>query len=312
MSASTATGRVTVSIITPCYNGARYLRDTLQSAVSQSRPPLEVIVIDDGSKDDSAAIAESFGPPVRVIRQTNHGESYARNRGIETARGSHVLFLDADDLLAPGALEHLAGALDGHPGAVGLMGCAWFDAGDPEKPHTTKLLSYPAFYPDIIDSNFGPPLCWLAPIEAVRKAGGFAEDLRWFEDWDLWWRVGLDEPPIVCVPFLGARYRQHPQSQLATTRPDDRARGHVALMTRMIDAFQDRPGLLAKSGDRLFWNAWTALGRARAAGVGWNELETISRGISAIAAKKPGGPVGGWTARLVRLLGPRLALSLRG
>jgi hypothetical protein len=302
---------VTVSIITPCYNGARYLRDTLQSAVSQSRPPLEVIVIDDGSTDDSAAIAESFGPPVRVIRQKNHGESYARNRGLEAARGSHVLFLDADDLLGPGALEHLAGALDAHPGAVGLQGCSWFSNGDPESPHTTKLLSYPAFYPDIIDTNFGPPLCWLAPVDAVRTAGGFGEALRWFEDWDLWWRVGLDEPPLIAVPFVGARYRQHAQSQLATTKADDRARGHAAVMLRMIDAFHERPPLLAKYGDRLFWNAWTALGRARQAGVSWEEMDPLVKGIARLAAKEPGGPVTGLTARLVRLLGVRAALTIR-
>src|SRR6187397_1072894 len=98
---------ITISIITPCYNGSRYIRETLQSALAQTHPPLEVIVIDDGSTDDSAALAENAGPPVRVIRQTNQGESVARNRGIAEARGSHVLFLDADDMLEPESLSRL-------------------------------------------------------------------------------------------------------------------------------------------------------------------------------------------------------------
>lgn len=94
-----------VSVVIPCYNGARFLRETLESAVAQTHSPLEILVIDDGSTDDSAAIAESFGPPVRVIRQSNQGESVARNRGIEEAKGNWVAFLDADDLWLPNKLE---------------------------------------------------------------------------------------------------------------------------------------------------------------------------------------------------------------
>ena len=78
---------VTVSIITPCYNGAPFLHATLQSALAQTHAPLEVIVVDDGSTDESAAIAEAFGTPVRVIRQANQGESVARNRALAEARG---------------------------------------------------------------------------------------------------------------------------------------------------------------------------------------------------------------------------------
>lgn len=94
-----------VSVIIPCYNGAPYLRETLESALAQTHTPLEVIVVDDGSTDDSAAIAESFGPPVRVIRQENQGESVARNRGIDEARGEWIALLDADDLWKPRKLE---------------------------------------------------------------------------------------------------------------------------------------------------------------------------------------------------------------
>lgn len=306
----TPPSRVTVSIITPCYNGARYVKDTLESAVSQTRPALEVIVIDDGSTDDSAAIAERVGPPVRVIRQTNHGESYARNRGVEAARGSHVLFLDADDLLAPDALEHLCAALDDRPGAVALMGCAWFTGTDPESPHTTKQFSHPQFFPDIIESNFAPPLCWLAPIEVVRKAGGFCETLHWFEDWDLWWRVGLDEPPLVCVPYVGARYRQHPQSQLATVSAANRARGHVALVTRLSSAFLERPDLLARCGTQMFWSAWTALKRARTAGVPWDELSPLAQNLRALATSGPRTVTASWTGRLVRVVGAPAAMGL--
>src|SRR4051812_13046945 len=95
----------TISVVIPCYNGALYLRETLESALAQNYAPLEILVVDDGSEDDSAAIAESCGAPVRVIRQPNQGESVARNRGIDEARGDWVAFLDADDLWEPEKLE---------------------------------------------------------------------------------------------------------------------------------------------------------------------------------------------------------------
>lgn len=95
----------TVSVITPCYNGTRYLRETIESVLAQTHSVLEMIVVDDGSTDDSAAVAESFGPPVRVIRQANQGESVARNVGMDAARGDWIAFLDADDLWKPEKIE---------------------------------------------------------------------------------------------------------------------------------------------------------------------------------------------------------------
>jgi glycosyltransferase involved in cell wall biosynthesis len=88
----------TVSVIVPCYNAAAFLRETLDSVLAQTVRPLEVIVVDDGSTDQSAKIAASYGDLVRVIRQQNRGESVARNRGIDEARGDWIAFLDADDL----------------------------------------------------------------------------------------------------------------------------------------------------------------------------------------------------------------------
>jgi len=102
----------TVSVVIPCYNAAPFLRETLDSVLSQTQPALEVIVVDDGSTDDSAAIAESYGPPVRVIRQANGGESVARNRGIEEAKGDWIAFLDADDVWKADKLERQLAAVD--------------------------------------------------------------------------------------------------------------------------------------------------------------------------------------------------------
>ncbi len=95
----------TVSVVIPCYNGAKFIRETLDSVLAQTVAPIEVLVVDDGSTDDSAAIAESYALPVRVIRQTNQGESVARNHGIDEARGDWIAFVDADDVWTPNKLE---------------------------------------------------------------------------------------------------------------------------------------------------------------------------------------------------------------
>lgn len=94
-----------VSVVIPCYNGSPFLRETLDSVLNQTHNPLEVLVVDDGSTDDSAAIAQSYGQPVRVLRQRNQGESVARNRGIEESRGDWIAFLDADDAWKPTKLQ---------------------------------------------------------------------------------------------------------------------------------------------------------------------------------------------------------------
>ena len=105
----------TISAVIPCFNAARFLDETLRSILAQSFPVVEVLVIDDGSTDDSARIAESFDSPVRVIRQTNHGESVARNRGIEQAKGTWIALLDADDRWEPTKLERQVEALNQAP-----------------------------------------------------------------------------------------------------------------------------------------------------------------------------------------------------
>lgn len=102
---------LSVSVVIPCYNGSSFLRETLDSVLAQTHPVLEVIVIDDGSTDDSAAIAESYGPLVRVIRQRNQGESVARNRGMELARGEWIALLDADDRWVSDKIERQIAAI---------------------------------------------------------------------------------------------------------------------------------------------------------------------------------------------------------
>jgi glycosyltransferase involved in cell wall biosynthesis len=105
-----------VSVIVPAFNGEGFLDETLRSAVAQTLPPLEVIVVDDGSTDATSEIADAFGEPVRCIRQENRGVAAARNHGLALARGEFIAFLDHDDLWPADKLEIQVSAMRSDPG----------------------------------------------------------------------------------------------------------------------------------------------------------------------------------------------------
>ena len=96
-----------VSILIPAYNAERWIGDTIRSALGQTWPKTEVIVVDDGSQDDTLTIARGFeSSVVQVVTQPNMGAAAARNRAMELAQGSYIQWLDADDLLAPDKVQH--------------------------------------------------------------------------------------------------------------------------------------------------------------------------------------------------------------
>src|SRR5689334_21096641 len=106
----------TISVVVPAYNAARTLPATAASIRAQTLQPLEVIVVDDGSADDTVAVAHALGlPGLRVVSQANAGHAAARNTGVAEARGRYVAFVDADDLWLPDKLAlHLA-EIERHP-----------------------------------------------------------------------------------------------------------------------------------------------------------------------------------------------------
>jgi glycosyltransferase involved in cell wall biosynthesis len=116
----------TFSVVIPAYNTADTLGEAIDSVLAQTRQDFEIIVVDDGSSDDTAAVAEGFGDRrIRVYRQENAGPSAARNRGIAEALGEYVSSLDSDDLWLPDYLAEMGRALEENPRADFAYTHAW-------------------------------------------------------------------------------------------------------------------------------------------------------------------------------------------
>jgi GT2 family glycosyltransferase len=198
-----------VSVVVPSHNRARLLRRTLQSILAQHLRDLEVVVVDDGSTDDTAGVAAALDPRVVVHRsQRPEGVSAARNRGIASARGAWVAFCDDDDLWSP---EKLARQLT----AAEEARAGWVYAGDVNVDDTLQVLSGgrppdPATVMSLLPrwnpiASGGSNV--LVRSSVLASAGGFDSTLRRTEDWDLWIRLSRTGPPAwVCAPLVAYRF----------------------------------------------------------------------------------------------------------
>ena len=130
---------MTVSVIIPCYNAEPFVAQTIRSVLEQTRPPDEIIVVDDGSTDRSVEVVRQFGDRVLLLTGRNGGASPTRNKGLARATGDALMFLDADDVLGPTALEALADAL--RPGAIAA--CPWYRLVEREGAWVQKPASCP-------------------------------------------------------------------------------------------------------------------------------------------------------------------------
>lgn len=190
-----------VSIIIPCWNGQHFVAEAIDSALAQTYPHVEVIVIDDGSTDGTAGVLRSFGERIRWETTPNRGGGAARNRGVELSRGELVQFLDADDLLYPNKLLRMVPpTLKGGPHSMAL--CGWETAPSPtSKSRTSTRLEYNGEDPFVFFTQkitlISSPLHWKRRIESV---GGFTVGLRCCQEYDLHLKLAADSPSLLPVP----------------------------------------------------------------------------------------------------------------
>lgn len=169
-----------VSVVIPCFNAAAFLATAVESVIRQRGDPIEIIVVDDGSTDETASIALSFGSAVKLLRQPNAGIGAARNAGLALAGGEIVAFLDADDLWTDNSLAARLMVLQASPDIDGVFGqCEqFFDAGlDP--------LTSAKWAVDLRRQQFRNAGAMLIRRVAFNRVGGFGTDLQVGEmvDW---------------------------------------------------------------------------------------------------------------------------------
>ena len=199
-----------VSVLIPTYNRAATLPHALASAMTQSRPPDEIIVIDDGSQDDTGTLIKQHYPHVVYLKQANRGVSAARNLGIQHASGEWIALLDSDDQWLPEKLETQRALLAQHPQHKLVHSDEiWIRNGvrvNPMKKHAKKggwIFQHCL------------PMCAISPSAAMLhrslfdEIGMFDESLPACEDYDLWLRITARQPVLYCETALIKKFGGH-------------------------------------------------------------------------------------------------------
>jgi len=199
-----------VSVIIPVYNGAEYVREAVDSALAQCNVNVEVIVVDDGSTDETPTILAGYGRSIRVLGQRNSGHVKARNNGVKVASGEWLAFLDADDQWLPQKLSKQLQVADVN---IGMVYTDRENFGDITRVKRTASSSFPLFEGDLFEplllGNFVTVSSVIIRREWFDRLGGFDEELSVCEDWDMWLRFSAaGGKAAVCREAL-TRYRWH-------------------------------------------------------------------------------------------------------
>ncbi|WP_369726008.1 glycosyltransferase [Bradyrhizobium sp. LLZ17] len=246
-----------IAVIITTYNQARFLEESIQSCLHQSRPPDEIIVVDDGSADDPASVVERH-PKVRLITQGNRGLSAARNAGLAATASDYITFLDADDRLLPKALEIGERMLDRHPEAVLAYGAYRYInlAG-----RTISGRNYVARLDDPylqflrIGNFIGMHATVIYRRDRLAAATGFNEAMRACEDYELFVRLAKTSQ-LVSHDEVIAEYRMH-NANMSRNRPMMLAAALSVLDRQLTGDISRNVRLAVRDGTR-FWRDYYA------------------------------------------------------
>ena len=300
-----------VSILIPCYNAERWIAQAIESALAQTWPRTEVIVVDDGSSDGSVAAIRAFGGTVRLESGPNRGGNHARNRLLSLAGGAWVQYLDADDYLLPAKVANQASFVMSHPDLDVVFGPVAVEFSDgraagreelpiPE-PHDLWMLLARWQLPQT-----GAPL-WRK--QAIVDVGGWAEDQRVCQEHELYLRLLMAGKRFGYCAANGAVWRVWGESSLSTSRAPEVREKRLAIEQRAEDWLREQNAL---TPDR---HAAINEARFQMARVAWREGDRAGaeQAMAALCRSAPGfSPVSEPIAyRLLhRALGFRLAETL--
>lgn len=217
-----------ISIIIPAYNAEAWVAAAIESALAQTAVEKEIIVINDGSQDNTSGIARQFvAQDVRIVDQPNRGASAARNHGLRLASGEYIQYLDADDLLAPDKLARQAEVLR-QQGPDVLASCSWgrFSSDPAQAEFTPQAVAAARTGIEFLQLHYETgsmmqPGAWLASRQLLDRAGPWDESLSLNDDGEYFARVMLTASRLVHVPDARCYYRSGQPGSLS--RRTDRA-----------------------------------------------------------------------------------------
>lgn len=210
-----------VSVIIPVFNGETYLEEAIESVCQQNHHPLEIIVVDDGSTDNTAVIAQQFKGPIRYIYQSNQGPAVARNTGLKAARGNMIGFLDADDQWNEGRLQLQLKMFSNNPQAEIIIGHSQLIV----KAHASDgTIEFQPYAQPCLFLNFGSAIYRKSVFE---KIGMGDESLFYADDLDWFMRAREQQAHIIVHQDTVLKHRRHDQN-LTNNKSSDQA--HILRM----------------------------------------------------------------------------------
>ena len=301
-----APGAAGIAVVIPCYQQAAFLAEAIASVLAQSERADEVLVVDDGSTDETGTIAARF--PVRCIRRPNGGVCAARNTGVEASTSPFLVFLDADDRLLPDALASHRAAVAAEPDtAIAAGTCRIIDAGGAPAGHDVPFRCPGGDHYDAIlrHNHIWPPAAAMLRRDALVEAGGWPERYAHFEDVALYLVIARRHP-VRCRPEPVCDYRRQPSgasnnraamldgiaSVLRDQEPYVRANPrYAAALAAGRRAYMDRWGGLLADAVREQWRA--------------RDWRRAVKGMASLARHHPSGLADVVSRRLRTLTGSR-------
>jgi glycosyltransferase involved in cell wall biosynthesis len=262
---------MTISAVIPAYNSADFIADAIDSILKQTHPVTEIIVVDDGSVDNTEQVVQCFPDHVRYYKQVNQGPSAARNQGIKMADGEWIAFLDADDQWTPDKIEKQLATLAQYP-ELQLIAGDMAEIDDQNEPLTPSVLAkhlllqgfqalhgqpVPKALAALINKNFIPTGTVLVRRDVVLAAGLFNESIRFGEDLELWAKIAARHA-ITCLPEILMLRRLHGNN--ATQLTGRMLADLVKVMQSLRYAIPAELKHQGLSPDRLVANSYVDLG----------------------------------------------------
>lgn len=230
-----------ISIVTPSLNQGHFIQSTIDSVLSQDYPNLEYLIMDGGSTDNTLEVLESYSGRVKWVSEKDGGQTQAINKGLSRSTGEIVAYLNADDLLLPGALHKVARVFTLNPAVSWVTGkCRIIDESDREirslitayKNFWLYIHSRPALL--VMDYISQPATFWRADL--LTRVGLLDESLHYVMDYDYWLRLYAESPPVFIPEYLAA-FRLHVHSKTTAKTSMEGARQYCEEESTVIRRF---------------------------------------------------------------------------